>query len=57
MRLEPNDAAIPILLGITGAGQLRRLFDRSRIMDLVGHKVPWVTPLQGAPPQKVFRIP
>jgi hypothetical protein len=26
VRLEPNDAAIPILLGVMGAGQLRRAF-------------------------------
>jgi len=25
VRLEPNDAAISILLGVTGAGQLRRV--------------------------------
>jgi Tol biopolymer transport system component len=30
--------------------------DRSRIMDVVGHQVLWVTPLQGARPQKVFEF-
>ncbi len=31
--------------------------DRSRIMDVVGHKVLWVTPVHGAPPQKVYEFP
>jgi len=30
--------------------------DRSRIMDVVSHKVLWVTPLSGAPPEKVFEF-
>ena len=31
--------------------------DRSRIMDVVGHKILWVTPLDGSAPQKVFEFP
>jgi Tol biopolymer transport system component len=31
--------------------------DRKRIMDVVGHKVLWVTPLDGTGPQKVFEFP
>jgi Tol biopolymer transport system component len=30
--------------------------DRSRIMDVVSHKVLWVTPLAGAAPEKVFEF-
>jgi Tol biopolymer transport system component len=31
--------------------------DRSRIMDVVGHKVLWVTLLNGGAPEKVFAFP
>ena len=31
--------------------------DRSRIMDVVAHKVLWVTPVNGGAPEKVFAFP
>jgi Tol biopolymer transport system component len=31
--------------------------DRSRIMDVVGHKVLWVTPVHSGQPQRVFEFP
>jgi Tol biopolymer transport system component len=30
--------------------------DYSRIMDVVGHKVLWVSPLNGSKPEKVFEF-
>ena len=31
--------------------------DRSRIVDVVGHRVLWVSPVNGAPPEKVYEFP
>jgi TolB protein len=31
--------------------------DRSRIMDVVGHKVLWVSPLSGGKPEKAYEFP
>jgi Tol biopolymer transport system component len=31
--------------------------DRSRIMDVVGHKVLWVSPVNGGKPEKVYEFP
>ncbi len=31
--------------------------DRSRIMDVVGHRVLWVSPVQGGKPEKVYEFP
>jgi Tol biopolymer transport system component/serine/threonine protein kinase len=31
--------------------------DRSRIMDVVGHRVLWVSPLNGGKPEKVYEFP
>jgi len=31
--------------------------DRSRIMDVVGHRVLWVSPANGGPPEKVYEFP
>ena len=31
--------------------------DRSRIMDVVGHRVLWVSPVNGGPPEKVYEFP
>jgi len=31
--------------------------DRTRIMDVVGHKVLWVAPVNGGKPEKVYEFP
>jgi len=31
--------------------------DRSRIMDVVGHRVLWVSPVSGGKPEKVYEFP
>jgi hypothetical protein len=31
--------------------------DRTRIMDVVGHKVLWVSPVNGAKPERVYEFP
>jgi TolB protein len=39
---------------VAGGSHLSFSPDRSRIMDVVGHKALWVSPLRGGKPEKVF---
>jgi Tol biopolymer transport system component len=57
--------AVKVFLDGKEAGQLAEVIggahmslspDHSRIMDVVGHKVLWVSPLDGGEPQKVFEF-
>jgi Tol biopolymer transport system component len=41
---------------VLGGAHMSLSLDYSRIMDVIGHKVLWVSPLDGSPPQKVFEF-
>ena len=45
-----------VLLDLKGGSHISFSPDRSRIMDVVGHKVLWVSLIDGEP-QKVFEFP
>jgi Tol biopolymer transport system component len=55
--LVPADGGEPTpLASISGGSHMSLSPDGSRIMDVVGHKVLWVSPLQGGAPEKVFEF-
>src|SRR5205823_2292327 len=41
---------------VVGGAHMSLSPDHSRIMDVVGHKVLWVSPLDGGKPEKVFEF-
>jgi len=45
------------LAEIMGGSHLSFSPDRSRIMDVVGHRVLWVSPVNGGKPEKVYEFP
>ncbi len=45
------------LADINGGAHISFSPDRSRIMDVLAHRVLWVSPLQGGAPAKVFEFP
>ena len=57
MKISANGGEAQPFVEQMGGSHMSFSPDRSRMMDVVGHKVLWVTPVQGAPPQKVFEFP
>jgi Tol biopolymer transport system component len=41
---------------ISGGSHMSFSLDRSRVMDVVGHKTLWVSPLKGGAPERVFDL-
>ncbi len=57
MRVPLSGGAPSPLVEQKGGAHISFSPDRKRIMDVVGHKILWVTPLDGSGPQKVFEFP
>ncbi len=51
-----SDATSEALAEVNGGAHMSFSPDHSRIMDVVGHKVLWVSPLDGGTPAKVFEF-
>src|SRR6202790_5158937 len=47
----------PFAETMTGGSHMSFSPDRTRIMDVVGHKVLWVSPVNGGKPEKVYEFP
>jgi eukaryotic-like serine/threonine-protein kinase len=47
----------PFAEGMMGGSHMSFSPDRMRIMDVVGHKVLWVSPVNGGKPEKVYEFP
>jgi Tol biopolymer transport system component/serine/threonine protein kinase len=47
----------PIAETMMGGSHISFSPDRTRIMDVVGHKVLWVSPVNGGKPEKVYEFP
>ncbi len=47
----------PFAETMVGGGHMSFSPDRTRIMDVVGHKVLWVSPVDGGKPEKVYDFP
>jgi Tol biopolymer transport system component len=53
----PVDGGDPqILAAAVGGAHMSFSPDFSKIMDVVGHKALWVSPLRGAAPEKVYEF-
>jgi Tol biopolymer transport system component len=46
----------PLAENMVGGSHMSFSPDRSRIMDVVGHKVLWVSPFSGGKPEKVYEF-
>src|SRR5438270_504501 len=46
----------PFAPGMKGGSHLSLSPDQSRVMDVLGHRVLWVSPVAGGEPQKVFEF-
>jgi Tol biopolymer transport system component len=53
LHLDGNET---VLAEVSGGAHMSLSPDHSRIMDVVGHKVLWVSPLDGGAPEKVFEF-
>ena len=52
------DGGVPQLFAeMKGGSHMSFSPDRSRIMDVVGHRVLWVSPVSGGAPEKVYEFP
>jgi eukaryotic-like serine/threonine-protein kinase len=47
----------PFAEGMMGGSHMSLSPDRTRIMDVVGHRVLWVSPVNGGKPEKVYEFP
>jgi Tol biopolymer transport system component len=47
----------PFAEGMMGGSHMSLSPDRTRIMDVVGHRLLWVSPLNGGKPEKVYEFP
>jgi TolB protein len=47
----------PFATEMKGGSHMSLSPDRSRIMDVVGHRVLWVSPVNGGAPEKVYEFP
>jgi len=50
------DGTVEVLAEVIGGAHMSLSPDHSRIMDVVGHKVLWVSPLDGGTPEKIFEF-
>ena len=60
---KPQTMQVPIgggepqpLAEVVGGSHMSLSPDESRIMDVIGHKTLWVSPLRGGPPEKAFEF-
>jgi Tol biopolymer transport system component len=53
IRLDGSEEQMPEVIG---GSHMSLSPDHSRIMDVVGHKILWVSPLDGGEPEKVFEF-
>ena len=56
MSIGLDGAPATPLAEVAGGAHMSFSPDFSRIMDVIGHKVLWVSPLDGGPPEKVFEF-
>ena len=54
VRLDNSDPEP--LAEVAGGSHMSLSPDQSRIMDVIGHKTLWVSPLNGGKPEKVFEF-
>jgi Tol biopolymer transport system component len=56
MRVGLDGGEPEVLPEVAGGAHMSFSPDRSRILDVVGHKAIWVSPLTGGAPEKVFEF-
>ena len=57
LAVEAETGAATRLPDVVGGSHMSFSPDHSRILDVKGHKIVWVTPLGGGAPYQVFEFP